>query len=293
MLTIVKKTDIHPSLFVTFKSMIFALIGDGFKKASFIQVGAHRGTDYDDIYNEVKTSGWTGMLIEPLPSNFELLQEDYSGCEDLIFLQYVVSDKEGTIDFFSLKDPDKYKYGDQVNSVSEYHIVRFLNTNHNVPISQMDENIVKNSVPSRRLDSIIKEHEIEPNVIYIDTEGHDYEVIKTIDFNAVAPEIIYYEHEFLRQNHKKDCRDLLIQNNYYVIIGSHDTLAIKQDYWSKNTSFILNTFKGWWNDPRVYQGKVTQPVFPFESAIDRLMQTGELICSRFPQYKKHNVGPPP
>ena len=58
----------------------------------FIQIGANLGNNpYDIIWTLSREKKWSGLLVEPLPTVFEKLKENYSDVENLF-------PQEGAID---------------------------------------------------------------------------------------------------------------------------------------------------------------------------------------------------
>jgi hypothetical protein len=59
----------------------------------------------------------------------------------------------------------------------------------------------------------------------IDTEGHDYEVIKQIDFRTLRPGIMLYEHRHLSRPDRAACEHLLRSHGYRLASRLGNTLA--------------------------------------------------------------------
>jgi hypothetical protein len=59
----------------------------------------------------------------------------------------------------------------------------------------------------------------------IDTEGYDFEIIKTIPFKYIKPSVIVYEHSHFNEEVKNECRDFLIKLGYRFIETETDTIA--------------------------------------------------------------------
>ena len=52
------------------------------------------------------------------------------------------------------------------------------------------------------------------DLLQLDTEGHDYTIIRAIDFQKVKPTIICYENVNLSDEDNRSCEELLINNGY-------------------------------------------------------------------------------
>jgi hypothetical protein len=62
--------------------------------------------------------------------------------------------------------------------------------------------------------------------LYIDVEGYDFEIIKSIDFSKLNPRLIYYEHRHLSSEDKENSKKFLSEKGYDIIAGEFDNLAI-------------------------------------------------------------------
>jgi hypothetical protein len=65
------------------------------------------------------------------------------------------------------------------------------------------------------------------DLLAIDTEGFDYEILKMLDLNRIAPEVIIYEESVFDEQTAKECRDYLKSHGYSCQSIKRDVLAIK------------------------------------------------------------------
>ena len=75
---------------------------------------------------------------------------------------------------------------------------------------------------------LVKKHKLSHvDLLQIDAEGHDFEVIKGIDFKDISPDFIHFESDKLN---KKITYKFLEKHGYYCVGGSGDcdTLAINK-----------------------------------------------------------------
>ena len=64
-------------------------------------------------------------------------------------------------------------------------------------------------------------------LIQIDTEGHDYEVIKLIDFARLQPRVVLYEHFHLSETDRRACQAFLAERGFECIERHYDTIALR------------------------------------------------------------------
>lgn len=211
---------------------------DNFSKAhgrrvTFLQVGASDGLRWDPIRSFIVRDAWDGILVEPLPSVFDLLQSNYRYVKKskLVFVNAAVSSLGAeTLSFWTFDDTFLSKLSleerviySQKSSFSKEHVLRWIRLNKH------PEGILREiRVPCFTLGEIVRRywdgHPIE--LLVIDAEGHEASIIEGIDFESINPEAIYFESHNLAAK-KKDVYDFLSQNNYKVIEIGGDSVALR------------------------------------------------------------------
>jgi len=171
-------------------------------RVDYLQVGSHVGNAGNDKVFKNITDGMNVLLIEPIPDLFGKLLETYkekSTKNNIEFLNVAVSTYDGRLDLFMYKPPPTpkkkftwsspfiphiFEWGNQLASVNMNHIEA-----HGIPNST-----VKITVPCKTLDSIIRERNITSiENLHTDTEGHDYDILMSLDLDLVKPKTIVFE----------------------------------------------------------------------------------------------------
>jgi hypothetical protein len=67
-------------------------------------------------------------------------------------------------------------------------------------------------------------------VLHVDTEGHDYVILKQLDLKVTRPDIILFENLHLKLQDYKKCVQELRANNYVLYEQQLDTLAIQREF---------------------------------------------------------------
>lgn len=181
----------------------------------FVQIGAFDGVTADPIYHLVKKHGWHGVLVEPQAEAFELLQKNYKDQSGLQFFSVAIGAEDGEISLFTRSDG-------LVQAASlEKHLM-------NKP-GRRRKLLQERRVPCWTFDRLLREanapHEID--LLQIDAEGFDYEIIRSLDFQAVKPAMIHYEHMVLSDADRNACLELLAHHGYRFILQDNDTLAYR------------------------------------------------------------------
>jgi hypothetical protein len=94
-------------------------------------------------------------------------------------------------------------------------------------IPDIRERVITITVPCVTFESLCRRHSVERvDLLHIDAEGHDFEVIKTIDFECRKPAVILYEHKHLSWSDRFACRRLLARKGYLTLELAYDTLCV-------------------------------------------------------------------
>jgi FkbM family methyltransferase len=179
----------------------------------FVQIGAFDGVTRDPVYELVRKRGWRGVLVEPQVEAFELLKKNYAGQEGLQFFNVAVGPCDGEITFFT--DP-----GGMSESGS-------LIRRHTVKPGLGRTRPEARRVPCWTLATLLREARAPAaiDLLQIDTEGFDYEIIRSIAFDQLRPPIIRYEHVLLSERDRNACLELLAGQGYRFLLEDGDTTA--------------------------------------------------------------------
>jgi FkbM family methyltransferase len=185
---------------------------------SFIQVGANDGSHADPINPFVTSGRWRGILIEPLPSTFKRLKENYQNLEGLTFVNVAVGAEDSEAVFYSVQDPHS-----ALSSFSRDNVAKHRHWLPNV-LDLVDEI----SVPVKRLDTILAEHRISDfDVLVVDAEGFDDVVIASVDLDSHRPKMIMFEHVHLTGPGSADLMAQLSGAGYSLIYDGYDCIAVR------------------------------------------------------------------
>ena len=86
-------------------------------------------------------------------------------------------------------------------------------------------------VPCATLDELIKKHGMSNiHILQIDAEGHDYQVLKTLNLAMNSPLIIQFEHGHLSPREIDGAVEYLNSHGYRILYGGTqiDTIALHE-----------------------------------------------------------------
>ena len=163
------------------------------------QIGAHIGNSHNDPIYNTDLQDKSLVLIEPVPFIFKLLKYNYAlkHPRQVQFLNYAVSVYDGEIEMIAPAEDNDYKetpcFLNQMASVTDKYI-KHWQFDRRFP----DFKFEKIKVECKRFNTIIKDLNITSiDHLYIDTEGHDYNILIDIDFNILKPNTITFENQYI------------------------------------------------------------------------------------------------
>jgi FkbM family methyltransferase len=200
----------------------------------FVQIGSNDGVRNDPLYKFICKYNWSGIMVEPVPHLYERLIKNHEGRDNLTFRNVAISSEGGSMKFYSATENCIHN---GISSLSKQHIL-----SHTGPKHQDLDDIRCN------FNKHFKEDELETitfgslvdgvnhiDLLHIDAEGHDFEIIKSIDFDKIIPSVILYEHAKLYsgpRRRRRTCEankkvmQFLNECGYECYPGKFDTLAI-------------------------------------------------------------------
>jgi FkbM family methyltransferase len=199
-----------------------------YASAAFVEVGANDGEQHDHLRPFILRRQWRGLMVEPVPYIFERLRQNYAGIDRVTLVQAAVGPTDGVTTFYYLVDaspeeraqlPDWY---DGIGSFSRDAVLR-----HARHMPDIESRIIEAEVETVTLPSLCERHGIRRlDLLVIDTEGFDWEIIRSVDFAAVRPDVLIYEHFHLSTEDRAACRAHLDAEGYRTLEEGFDTFCV-------------------------------------------------------------------
>jgi hypothetical protein len=158
-------------------------------------------------------------LVEPHPSIFEKLKENYRGISGMVLENSAITEKDGSVKLFAFESDDLH--AGMLASLNKGY-VKFNGDGVKGKVKEFE-------VPSLTVRSLLLKHGIEEfDLLQIDTEGYDYNILSQFLDGKILPRIIHFENNFLTGNEGSEIARRLTSLGYsYLHIGI-DTLAYRQ-----------------------------------------------------------------
>ncbi len=188
----------------------------------FVQIGAFDGISFDPIYPLVQKYKWRGILLEPQKEYFEKLIQNYVGNNELIFLNLAISENDELRKFYTVRRNLNMPLWTE--GISSFKIDTILKHANEIP--EIADNIIESQVECISFTSLVKRYNISRiDLLQIDTEGYDYEIIKTLRLDDIKPSIINYENKHISMDKQHEIISYLVSHGYKVSCNGHDTIA--------------------------------------------------------------------
>jgi FkbM family methyltransferase len=141
----------------------------------------------------------------------DALSARYAGRPDIAIERCAISDSDGETDIFRLpNDPGAPAWFQQLASLDRSVIAK-----HGHSIPDIEARIVAERVPVLSVATLLKRHRIQRiDLLVIDTEGHDYRILRQFDLGALHPIVLLFEHQHLSKEEKASAFNLLRLNRY-------------------------------------------------------------------------------
>jgi FkbM family methyltransferase len=201
----------------------------------FLQIGGNDGFVNDPIFKFVKRYRWHGIIVEPQKDVFvRRLCKTYRHEKKVILENQAIAEENGHKNLYKLAiSSSRWATGLATfnRKTLEYQIERNYVADRarregiTLP-ENVDDYITIEKVPCSTISHLLSKHQFAKlDLLQIDTEGFDYEIIKTIDFSVLKPTIISFENEHLSADDLIHCVKLLEHNGYKVHHIDRDSVA--------------------------------------------------------------------
>jgi len=176
----------------------------------YIELGALDGVLYSNTKFFEDSLNWKGILIEPHPEKFKLLEKNRPN--NFLFNNLVSCHKE-PLELRYFVDCHAAVSGVE-NTLSQHHFDTYFESNN-----EWNKSLQQNKMfmKPKSLTEIVKSTKLTHiDLLSLDVEGHEYEVLKSWDF-SIPIDIILIETLGVQPEKDELCREILIQNNYKFI----------------------------------------------------------------------------
>lgn len=155
---------------------------------NIVQIGANKG--YDDVTELIKGKTITNLvLVEPFEEHNKSLKECYKDIPNVVIKNIIIQDNP------EISESSIFFHTDDSNHTNAFELAS-LNKNHSLNIrgQYTEAGILERKLESMTINQLFDSHGLEEiDLLFIDTEGYDCKIIKTLDFERFRIKELYYE----------------------------------------------------------------------------------------------------
>ncbi|NBX65397.1 MAG: FkbM family methyltransferase [Proteobacteria bacterium] len=191
-----------------------------------LQIGAMDGTTTDHMHRYLTRLDWRALLVEPVPEYFTQLQKTYAARPNVRLANVVVAGHSGQVPFYSV-DPAAMEAGlvpPWGRGASSLYPDRTA-----LGWADVKPHVRRQMLPCLTLPDLLDQYGVSKiDVLQIDAEGHDYQILKQLDFSKFSPFVINIEYVNLLPEEQDAVRNLLTANGYHHEKKGYDLVAAKR-----------------------------------------------------------------
>ena len=191
---------------------LVALFAEIFPEAFVVQIGANDGSAGDPLADAFAKTRWSGLLVEPVPYLYQMLAARYHNRPEVRVERAAVSTTDGEAPFFRLRQVpgETPEWFNQLATLDRSVLLK-----HRSSIPEIESLLIEERVPTVRLDTLLARHHVSRiDLLVIDTEGHDWEILRALDFTRFRPVLLMFEHQHLSAKDKTAAYALLETSGY-------------------------------------------------------------------------------
>ena len=194
------------------KEFFFKEFNQKLTNGFFVEIGAYDGIMGSNCYHFEKYCNWDGIAVEPSNLQFNQLKKN-RGCK---IINKGIDKVEREVDFFEVLEG--YTQMSYIRDVENNNIEEILNKDKRTKIN-------KQKIKTTTFNKLVNKNEID--FLSIDTEGKEYDILTSIDFEFFKIKVISVEN-----NNPKDLKiyEFLSKKNFKYF----DKIGMDEVYYNKN-----------------------------------------------------------
>ncbi len=197
-----------------------------------LQVGANDGRMDDPIFKYLTQSDWKGVLVEPHPAYFSDLEKTHKGNPNVALVHAAVGETPGKLVLYHIDENEREACPQWLRGCASMERERLIyavnRANRRAKLSLSERITTNTEVVATRLDSILEEHDVKPNLLLVDVEGHELPVMKSFDIGNHDFKLVVIEQNSGRAEERRELVELLSNAGFICCIVGVEVIAFKQ-----------------------------------------------------------------
>jgi FkbM family methyltransferase len=207
---------------------VLRAFAEAYPHAFFVEIGSNDGEQHDHLRPFILSRPWRGIMVEPVPYVFERLRQNYEAYGRIALENVAVGDADARMPFYYLVEPspeDARSLPDWYDGVGSFS--RDAVAGHVSEIPDIEERIVCAEVSVVSFDTLLRRsHAPQVDLLLIDSDGHDWEILRGVDFARWRPRLVIYEHYHLSPSARRAAREHLALVGYETMEEGFDTFCL-------------------------------------------------------------------
>ncbi|HTL28019.1 MAG TPA: FkbM family methyltransferase [Tepidisphaeraceae bacterium] len=194
----------------------------GKKAVQVVEIGANDGKANDPIHPLLdRNTQWKALFVEPVPYLFARLKQNYGPDPRFRFENVAITETAKSMNFYYVSErakaalPALPPWHGELGSFNREHIHKLL------PEFEIDPFIDSAEVQCLPLQVMLDRNDIRSiDLLHIDTEGHDWLILRQLDLSRYQPTVIFFEHVHLDAQQKAAARQFLAPHYEVIELGN-------------------------------------------------------------------------
>ncbi len=204
-----------------------------------VQVGANDGLKWDPLHKFIRRDRWQGVLLEPQPGVFrEWLQPLHARNRRITTVNAALGPADGEMPLYQIGFSTA-RWATGLASFQREQLERVIESDH-VRRQAAKEGVAIPTEPARRIreervevistDTLFERYGLRRiDLLFVDTEGFDFEIVKLFDVAARQPRLVVYENAHLSPDDRTACVAMLESAGYRVADLGPNSFALARD----------------------------------------------------------------
>ncbi len=193
-----------------------------------LQIGAMDGKTFDPMHEYITQFRWQGLLVEPVKEHFAALSALYKDHEGMALANVAVGEHDGLATLHRIKNEDVARKRVPHWGLGLASLYKDRNA---LAFAEVEPLMIEEEVPCLRLSTLLKSYAVPRiDILQIDAEGHDYHILKQLNFNKYHPLVINMEIVNIPKAEQTACKHLLDAQGYLYSKAGYDMLAVSPQF---------------------------------------------------------------
>jgi FkbM family methyltransferase len=169
----------------------------------FLDLGANDGVTFSNTH-ALALLGWSGVCVDASPKAYEALRKTYKDRCDVWCLNYAIAERSGPITLHQASDT----------------LVSSLNASQPMKWGRYGFQWEQVTVDGVTIEEMMQYAKGPFNFISMDIEGMDYDILRTMDLQAMCCELLCIEHD------NRQAEILAHMNGWRIVFGGDINLIL-------------------------------------------------------------------